>query len=463
MKKIISVLTVLIILLNFAAVSETQSVQAISFRPSEQVYSDSAILYNIDTQTIVYEKNADKQASPAQLVQIMTAIVAIEKAPGLDSVVECPPGVYDEFAEYEAKYPEEEFPYNEVTTCYIEEGEQLSVEHLIYAMLLESSCEAASTLAYSIGEGSVKNFVNMMNEKAKEIGANNTNFANPHGLYDESQYTTAADLLTITNYALSLPGFSEIASELSHSTGPTNMHSESIEMRNVNLMMDPQSDYYFPGTKGIKTGNSNQSGRCLIARASRDGQNYIVVLLGAPFSQDEYGDDVYTHLTDAIMLFKWAFEYIEHKVVLQATAEIRTVKINYAKGKEYINLKPADDVKCMWLTTTDTSSINTSEIEYVYEELNAPVKAGDKLATLKLTYLGQELATVDLVAYSDAEVSYIKYAMALVESYFSSSALKTALKVATGLTGIYIVVAFYVINMRAKKRRERRTANNKLN
>lgn len=460
MKRIISILTVVVVMLNFVTLTKSQTVKAVSFLPPEQLYSDSAILYNLDTQTIVYERKPDTKCFPAQLTQIMTAIVAIEKAPSLDSVIECPPTIFEEFEEYRAKYSDED-SYNEVTTCGIESGEQLKIEHLIYAMLLKSSCEAASTIAYNIGQGSIQNFVNMMNEKAKAIGAENTHFTNPHGLYDEGQYSTASDLLKITEYALSLPGFSEIAGTYSYSTGPTNIHSEGIEMNNVNLMMNPESMYYYEHCKGIKTGNSDQSGRCLISKASHDGQNYIAVLLGSPFMLDDDGDYKFTHLIDAKKIFEWAFKYIEHKVVLDAAKEVSTLKINYAKGKEYINLKPVSNVKCMWDKTKDISLIDTTDIEYVYEELNAPVKAGEKLGTLKLTYLKEEIGRVDLVAYSDAELSYVKCSMAILDSYFTSSAFKTAIRVATGLSIIYLVIAVYTINLRAKRRREKRRAKNR--
>ncbi len=457
MKKIISIFTVLIVLLNFSVLTAAKPVQALSFRPTFQLKSDAAILYHMDTQTVVFEKNADKQCSPAQTVQVMTAALAIEKASSMQASIEIPVNVYNEFEKYRAKYPPESFPYNEVTSSYLEEGEQLKVENLISAMLLESSCEAAYALAYVIGQGSVQNFVNMMNEKAAELGATSTHFTNPHGLYDEGQYTTARDMLKITEYALSLPGFTELAAAESVQTGPTNIRAEGIKFENVNLMMNQGSEYYYKGTKGIKTGNSNQSGRCLVTRASRDGQNYVAVLFNAPFLQDEYEDDIYTHLQDAKQLFEWAFTNLEHKVVLEETQEIGSPKINFAKGKDYINLKPAHDIKCMWLSTVDTSNIIT-EIDYVYDVVNAPVKAGEKLGTLKLRYLDNEIATVDLVAYSDAEFSYSKYMAEVFRTYLSSSAFKTALRIATGLSFLYLLLVFYILNLRAKKRRESRIA-----
>lgn len=455
MKKIISILTVLVMLVTLAVPASETSVHALSFRPAFQLESDAAILYHMDTQTVVFEKNADKQCSPAQTVQIMTAAIAIEKAQSMEAVIEIPPNVYNEFEKYRQKYPLEEFPYNEVTSSYLEEGEQFKVQDLISAMLLESSCEAAYALAYVIGQGSVQNFVNAMNEKAAELGATSTHFTNPHGLYDEGQHTTARDMLLITDYALNLPGFAELSAETTVHTGATNINAEGLEFNNVNLMMNPSSEYYYKGTKGIKTGNSQQSGRCLVTRASRDGQNYVAVLFNAPFKQDDYGDDIYTHLSDASKLFEWAFTNLEHKVILEETQEISSARIKYAKGKDYINLKPANDVKCMWLSTEDTSNIVT-EIDYIYDEVCAPLEAGTKLGTMKLKYLGNDIGTVDLVAYGDADFSYTKYIAEVFKTYWTSSAFKTAFRIATALTLLYIALAVYIFMLRVKKRRESR-------
>ena len=459
MKKILSVLTTIIVLFN---IIKPNNVQAISFRPDDKINSEMAILYNLDTQTVVYEKNADIKSPPAQLVQIMTAIVAMESISNLEDTYECPELINDVFDAYKAKYPEEaeypqeSFPYNEITTCFISPGEQLSAKSLIYAMILGSSCEAALTLAYNVGGNNIDNFVNKMNEKAAEIGAVNTHFTNPTGLHDDNQYSTARDMMLISEYAINLHGFSEIASQYSYQIPPTNLDEDGIMVKNVNPMMESGNEKYYAGTKGIKTGNSNQSGRCLVSKASKDGSNYLVVLLHAPLELNN--EPKFYHIEDAITLFDWAFQNIKHTVVLKSSGEVRTLKVNYAKGKDSINLKPANDVSCMWDATVPTDTIDNSDIEYVYDELNAPIKAGEKLGTLTLKYSGNEIAKVDLVAYGDVERSFVKYSMAIVESYFNSGSFSRAIKIATGLSVIYIIIVIYTLNKRAKIRREKRMA-----
>ena len=457
MKKALSILFALMILINLTVAGK---VSAISFTPNEPIYSDSAVLYNIDTETVVYKKKSDVRKNPVQLVQIMTAIVTMEKKKDLNEMVTVPGQIFEEFEQYRTKYPTDEYSYNETNLCGIEADEELKIESLLYCMLLGSSSDAASTLAYYVGEGSIENFVNMMNETAKKIGAKDTCFTNPHGLYDENQYSTANDMLLITNYALKIPGFSEIVSKTNYNTGSTNMRSEGIEVKNANVMMFASSEYFYAGTSGIKTGKSNQSGRCLITRATKDGSNYLVVLMESPLELSP-GEESFTHIEDATMLFTWAFENIKYQVIVQSTEEIDTVKVNYAKGDNHLNLKAANDVSYMWLNTYDTASIDKSDIKYVYSELNAPIKAGTKLGEVTLKFQGNEIGKVDLVAYYDCELSTLKYGMAVVKSFFTSDVFHKSIKIATFLSVIYLFLVLYTINKRAKRRRERRMAQNR--
>ncbi len=454
MKKALSILFAIIIMINFTAAGKAG---ALSFIPTQPIYSQCAILYNIDTGTVVYEKKPDLRKNPVQLVQIMTAIVTMEKKTDLHEVVSVPSQINEEFDQYREKYPEEEFPYNEINTCGIEPEEQLQIESLLYCMLLQSACDAASTLAYSVGEGSVQNFVNMMNETAKKIGATDTYFTNATGLYDENQYTTANDMLLITNYALKIPGFSDIVSKTQYNTGSTNIHPEGIPVENANPMMYSSDSNFYPGTSGIKTGKSNQSGRCLITRATKDGINYLLVLMDSPLEVSE-GVQEFTHISDAKMLFDWAFKNIKYQAIVLSTEELATIKVNYAKGNDYLNLKASEDVSAMWLNTDDTASIKKDDIKYMYSELNAPVKAGTKLGELTLRYHNDVIKTVDLVAYYDCDLSTMKYGIAVVKSFFYSDVFHKALKVATGLSILYLFLVIYTINKRAKRRREKRKA-----
>ncbi len=451
MKKTISIITVFLILFSLIP---AEYVEALSFELPQSLKCNSAILYNQDTDTVVYEKNADEQKNPVQLVQIMTAIVALKKLK-MEEELTVDENLFSELYNYQSQYPESDYPYNEVIFSDIESGEIMKVESLLSAMMLESSSIAAQVLAYWAGQGSVDNFVSKMNETAQEIGCKNTHFVNPHGLYDEDQYTTANDMLMITKYAMNLPGFQKIINEREYQV-ITNIHQEGIKFSNSNPMMFESEDLYFKGTKGIKTGKSGQSGRCLAAKASQNGSNYLVIIMDAPLEIN--GEESFTHIEDARVLFSWAFDNIEDKEIVAATQDITSLKVNFGKGKTTVNLVPKQALSCMWLKTESTANIDMEEIVPVYDTLNAPVKKDDVLAVLNVKYRGEVIGTVDLMAISDVEFSSVKYLSQVFKDYWKSKQLKNAVKAWILLSVLYLIFTIYVINKRAKKRREHRMA-----
>ncbi|MGN0612873.1 MAG: D-alanyl-D-alanine carboxypeptidase family protein, partial [Porcipelethomonas sp.] len=253
MRKFISALSAAVI----AVFALSMSVSAISFTPSFEVHSQSVCLMNLDTKSVIYEKNADEEQMPASLVDIMTAVIVLENCDDTDSVsIAANDALYDEFDSYD--YPDD-LRYAEIW-----DGDTLTVTDYLYALMLTSSCEAANILADYFGNSSIDAFVDKMNAKAAEIGCENTYFANPHGLYDPSQVTTARDMALITQYALTVPGFEEIATATEYELKPQNSdskHESEWTITHSNIIMSDASDYYLYGVKGIKTGNLQLGGR----------------------------------------------------------------------------------------------------------------------------------------------------------------------------------------------------------
>ena len=167
---------------------------AVSFTPGFDVHSAAGLVINLDTGEVIYQKNADTQYMPGSLVQIMAAVIVLENCQNLSTSITADPALYESLKTTE--YPED------VRYADIVGGDMLSVEELLYAMMLTSSCEAATMLANQFGNGSIQAFVDMMNAKAEALGCTQTHFTNVTGLYDVSQKTTANDMALITQYAL---------------------------------------------------------------------------------------------------------------------------------------------------------------------------------------------------------------------------------------------------------------------
>lgn len=209
----------------------------------------SAIVMDFDSGRVLYEKNAYQKRPMASTTKVMTAIVALENG-NLDDVVT----VSRNAASIHG------------SLMHLKAGEKLTLRELMYGLLLCSGNDAAIAIAEHIG-GSVDGFLVMMNNKAKEIGAFDTNFTTPHGLDEVGHYSTAYDMALITRYALNNPVFNEIVKTTSIQIG-------NRYLSNTNEMLTS-----YPGADGVKTGYTGKAGRCLITSATRDGRRFISVVL----------------------------------------------------------------------------------------------------------------------------------------------------------------------------------------
>lgn len=222
------------------------------------VSASSAIVIEASTGKLIWSKNCDERLPMASTTKIMTALVAIE-ACDITKAVEISPlavGI-------------------EGSSIYLYAGERLTMEDLLYALLLESANDAAAAIAIEVG-GSIENFADMMNKKAAELGLENTNFTNPHGLDDPEHFTTARDLAKIASYAMKNEIFRTIVSTYKKMIPLNETEGVRLLINHNKLLRN------YDGAIGIKTGYTKKSGRCLVSAAERDGVEMICVTLDAP-------------------------------------------------------------------------------------------------------------------------------------------------------------------------------------
>lgn len=219
------------------------------------VSAESAVLIDESGQ-ILYEKNANAKGYPASTTKIMTALVTLEKLDelGLDE-------------KSEIIVPEEAVGI-EGSSIYLKKGERLTIEELLYGLMLRSGNDSAAALAVCMG-GSLGEFVSMMNERAAALGCSGTHFTNPSGLYEENHYTTASDLAKIAHEAMKRQDFREIvrAKDWQSEDGSRSFHNKN------------KTVFQYEGATGIKIGFTKASGRTLVASAERDGRQMIAVVL----------------------------------------------------------------------------------------------------------------------------------------------------------------------------------------
>ena len=238
----------------------TGSISAVNKSEPPTLHAGYAYVMDAETGRCLYEKNSGVKTPMASTTKIMTAIIVLEKG-NLDDIVTVSRAA----------------AATDGSEMHLKAGEEISVNDLLFGLLIKSGNDAAVALAEHVG-GSVKDFCKMMNEKAKELGALDTNFTSPHGLDEENHYTTARDLAIIAEYAMKNDLFRQIVST---KTATVNGHY----LANTNNLL-----YAVEGVDGIKTGFTGNAGRCLVLTASRGGIRIIGVLLGCQTTEDRTDD-----------------------------------------------------------------------------------------------------------------------------------------------------------------------------
>ena len=223
------------------------------------ISAGSAMLIDASDGTVLYEYNADKKMSPASTTKIMTAMVTLdicrELGVGLDSEILVP----------------KEAEGVEGSSLYLKKGERVCLEELLYGLMLQSGNDAAAALAAALG-GNTENFLERMNRKSEELGCESTHFANPHGLYDETHYTTARELAVIAREAMKDEDFRRIAAAQKWSSDDEGEDSRNFVNKNKTV-------FQYKGGDGIKIGYTKASGRTLVASATRGDISLIAVVL----------------------------------------------------------------------------------------------------------------------------------------------------------------------------------------
>lgn len=412
-------------------------------KPEFTVNSEAVYMVNTDTESDikVYAKNENESRAPASLTKIMTAIVVLENMGSLKDVVTVPGYIYDEFYGIG------------VSNAGIVRGEEITVEDLLYALMLRSACEAASILADYISPDNIQGFVDLMNAKARELGCTGTHFVNAHGLDAEGQYTTAYDMYLITKYAMQNEDFAKISCSPTYTMKVTNKHSEERTIWHTNLMLSSYygGKSYYEYVSGIKTGTTDDAGRNLVTVGEKDGYHYLLVTLGAPY-KDETGviySENYSY-TDHRNLYEWAFDVFRFTTVIEEYQSLDEVAVRFGEGANHVTVTARQKVIMLLPKTLDVSAILVET--KLPEHIDAPVVKGDVVGSAQLLLAGGTIATVDLIAENDVGRSGLAYSLHLIKQFFSNPWVILACVVLAILIGVLI---FFVAKERGTRRKER--------
>jgi len=343
-------------------------------------------------------------------------------------------------------------------------GEQISVINLLYCLLVKSANEAAAILADYIS-GSINDFVALMNDYVVNLGCKNTHFVNPHGLDEEGQYTTANDLAIIIKHALSKDfaqkdTFVKITSTQKYTVPATNLSPERLLRSTNSLMNSGIPDYYCEYAKGIKTGTTSNAGRCVISTASKDGYSYLGIVMKAPF-YDIDNDKVEENcaFVDCKLMFNWAFDNIKLKQVAAPTQIVTVVKVDLAKGTDYVRLVPEKELYALVPSGVNAGSVLVEAVEEkLPESLQAPVKKGQVIGQAVVLYADEEIARVNLVAAEGVSRSPFSYMVSMLKKAADTVVFKMILMIFVLIVIFFVVMTIY-INYKKRQKRKLRVLN----
>ena len=385
-----------------------------------EITAKSGMLASLDTGEVLYSKNADKKIYPAAITNIMTAIVILES---------------------EKYSPDGRITMTEkaltdilgtgVAVSNTKAGEEFSHTDLLHFIIM-CSCGDVGYLAADYFYGSHEAFVSKMNETARNIGMKNTNFTNPIGLHDENHYTTVEDIRILTEYALKNKTFKEISSKHRYNMAATNMRDKRI-LSTTNFLLDTTTNYYYQYATGVKTGYTDEAGRCIVATAGYNGYNYLCILMDTPNNPLKREE-----LSQCADLFRWAFNNFSFKEVATGDEPVCEMPLELSMDTDFVSLYFEKPFVSVLPKDADESTI-VIKTKLKSESVKAPVKKGQVLGEAEVIFAEKVIGKVNLVAGEDVKANSLLKAVDIVKGIFTSVYMKIVY-VVLGLLAVGFVV-----------------------
>ncbi len=421
----------------------TQAEDSSLWPAGPEVLAESAVLMDAATGDILYQKNMDQQMYPASITKIMTCLLALENSSLDDTVV----------FSYDAVYK------NETDSSHIarDVDEEMSMEDTLYAVMLESANECAYAVAEHVGDGDYQTFIDMMNERAVELGCTNTHFTNANGLPDEEHVTTAHDMALIAREAIKNDTFREIIGTTLYVIPPTNKHDEETYLNNHNRMINNYKgdEHLYEYCIGGKTGYTQAAGNTLVTYAEKGDQLLICVVLQTSAAYD-----------DSIALFEYGFNDFQSLNIAKNETRFGDASgtgdgiMTFDGVEVYAELDPEAEV-----VLPDGVSLSAATAE-----LSTDTASGDVLGTLTYTYGGRTVGSADILStiaeaqtLTPEEESEVTEADTVANNSASSVRTSGERRMGRGarialivIIIVVVILIFFLIATRRARRRRRR-------
>ncbi len=427
--------------------------RADSFDP-DSISTPYVCLMDSSTGTVLYERGASERAFPASTTKIMTCILAIELAGDLGETVNTGSD-----------------PEGRGSTCNFSRNEEMPLIDMLYGMMLFSGNDAARAIAEHFGE-TESGFVEMMNQKAVQLGMTGTHFVKSNGLHKDEHYSTAHDMALLTRYAMKNETFRKIVSSATYDAAPTNKDSDGYQWYNSNRLLytkEGEQSYTYPYAIGVKTGDTAQAGRCLVAAAKKDGIELILVLLG-DYEHKVKGE---YRFINAAKFFDWGFENFTSVAAgtlgLEAAMQLPVsgASLEDAEGGLLtVNIDFSNATLSGMKTTVAEIQGNLAAITTTIapdRKLTAPVEEGEKLGSIAYQYNGSTIFTAPYyasraVAEPPQSVTEPSSSPILIGADDPDDGEKAGPWLFWALLAVVLVILVIVAKLLANRRRRKRIA-----
>ena len=377
-----------------------------------EVSAPNIVLADLDSGEVFFTRAETERIYPASLTKIMTVLLAVEAVERgeislSDPVMASANITYDLEADG--------------STAGITAGEVLTLQNLLECALVASANEACNIIAEHVS-GNIQDFIQLMNQRAQELGCTDTHFANTHGLPNEDHYTTAWDIYLISREALSHEVFANICS-MTEVTIPASETQASRTFKNTNALLG-DNDYYqgyaYDGASGVKTGHTSAAGYCLVATATRNNIRLLSVVMGAQATENGDGTLTVGSFVDTTKLFDWVYDNFSYQNILTSTEVVQQLEVAMGES-ETVDLRPQSAIQALLPSDVDMSAFDREITIFSQEEgqaLEAPITADDVLGEITISRDGRVYGRTSLVAAKSVDLSRWEFIKSEIAGFF---------------------------------------------
>lgn len=432
LKKTFSIFFILfIIILSVFSPITASAYEVTSF----EITAKAGMLISLDTGETLYENNIDTRVYPASIAKIMTAVLMLES---------------DKW-DPEAKVTLSKEVLDMVlgtglAISLLKEGEEFTQLDMLYMVLVSSWGDITYQASIYYG-GTVEDFVDMMNQKANELGLENTHYSNPVGLHEDETYTTVRDIYKLAKYAMQYELFNTVTAVSRYKVTTTNGTTRTLST--TNFLLDASTNYYYKYASGVKTGYTDKAGRCLVSTASYNGYNYMCILMNCPNSPNKRYE-----FAESRDLYRWAFNNFSFKEVAKSDEPVCEIPVEHSMETDFVPLYFKKPFVTILPNDADDSTLVVKTI-FNNETAKAPIKKGDVLGKAEITYAEKVIGTVDLIAGNDVSQSKLLVFATYIKDFFTSIYMKLLYAAIAIVVLIFIILCIRLNLNRLKKRKVR--------